>query len=118
MFPPGGLLSVGAFSWVSGRVAGRLLVPLRGLGEGNHLCRSFPMKPFDVALGNELRERELPGLLPMGGEPAEFLRIQNRVEYALPWKPLLPLRTVLATYRCTRLSPQLQSSHIGKRSGV
>ena len=34
------------------------------------------MKSFHIALGNELWERELPGLLPMVGEPAEFLRIQ------------------------------------------
>jgi hypothetical protein len=103
---------------VSDLVTGRLLLPLRDLGEGDDLGRSFPMKPFHIAFGNELWERKLPGLLPMVGEPPEFLWIQDRVEYALPWKPLLPLRTVLATYRCTRLSPQLQSSHIGERSGV
>src|SRR5262245_41690911 len=34
------------------------------------------MKPLHIALGNELRERELPGLLPMGGEAATFLRVQ------------------------------------------
>jgi hypothetical protein len=66
-----------AFSWVSGLVAGRLLVPLRGLGEGNHLRRSVAVKPCAVTLRNELREGELPGLLPMVGEPAEFLRVQT-----------------------------------------
>ena len=94
------------------------MLPLRDLGQGDDLCRSFPVESFAVALHNELWEGKLPGLLPMGGEAATFLWVQHRVEYALPWKPLLPLRTVLATYRCTRLSPQLQSSHIGERSGV
>lgn len=68
---------VGAFSWVSGLVAGRLLLPLRGLGEGDHFHRSLAVKPFHVALRNEFRERELPGLLPMVGEPAEFLWVQT-----------------------------------------
>lgn len=79
MFPPGGLLSVGAFSWVSGCVAGRWLLPLRDFGEGDDLRRSLAVKPFPVAFRNELWERELPGLLPMVGEPAEFLRIQSQL---------------------------------------
>ena len=79
MFLPLGPSWVGVFSWLSGLVASRLLLPLRDLGEGNHLCRSLAMKPFYVALCNEFRERELPGLLPMVGEPAEFLRVQTQL---------------------------------------
>src|SRR2546427_12394706 len=70
---------VWAFAWVPGRVAGRLLLPLRDLGEGDHLHRSLPVKPFQVALRNALREGELPGLLPMVGEPAKFLRVQPQL---------------------------------------
>jgi len=73
LFPPGGPSCVGAFSWVSGRVAGGLLLPLRDLGKGNDLHRSLPMKAFPVALRNELRQGELPGLLPVVGEPTKFL---------------------------------------------
>src|SRR6266851_8295561 len=79
LFPPGGRSCVGAFPWVSGPVAGRLLLPLRDLGKGDHLRRSLAVKPLHVALGNELREREFPGLLPMGGKPAEFLRVQTEL---------------------------------------
>ena len=77
-WPPSRMLpsGVGACSWVSGLITGRLLLPLRDLDEGDNLRRSLPMKPFLVTLRNELWERELPGLLPMVGEPAEFLRIQ------------------------------------------
>jgi hypothetical protein len=70
------------------------LLPLRDLGEGDHLRRSLAVKPFPIALRNELREGELPGLLPMGGEPAEFLRIQTELTRHLDMqiaevKPLL-----------------------------
>lgn len=53
--------------------------PCRGLGEGDDLRRSLAVKPFHVALRNELRKRGLPGLLPMGGEPATFLRVQPQL---------------------------------------
>jgi hypothetical protein len=56
-----------------------LLLPLRDLGEGDDLRRSLAMKPFLVAFRNELWERELPGLLPMIGEAAEFLRVQPQL---------------------------------------
>jgi hypothetical protein len=55
------------------------MLPLCGLGERDDLRRSLTMKPFHVALGNELRERKLPGLLPMVSEPAEFLWIQTQL---------------------------------------
>jgi hypothetical protein len=54
------------------------LLPLRGLGERNDLRRSLPVKTFLVTLRNELWERELPGLLPMVGESAEFFRVQTQ----------------------------------------
>jgi hypothetical protein len=53
-----------------------LLLPLRDVGEGDDLRRSLPMKAFAVACRNELREGKLPGLLPMVGEAATFLRVQ------------------------------------------
>jgi hypothetical protein len=37
------------------------------------------MKAFHVAFRNELRERQLPRFLPMGGEPATFLRIHPQL---------------------------------------
>jgi hypothetical protein len=52
------------------------------------------MKPFHIALGNELWERELPGLTPMVSEPTEFLRVQPQLTCHLDMqiaqvKPLL-----------------------------
>ena len=79
MAPPGEPLCVGAFSWSVGLIAGRLLLPLRDLGEGNHLRWALAVKAFPVALCNEFRERDLPGLLPIIGEPAEFLRVQTEL---------------------------------------
>src|SRR6266849_5921408 len=78
--PPGSFPGrrVGACAWRSRLVAGRWLLSLRDLGEGDHLRRSLAMKPFPVALRNKLREGELPGLLPMVGEPAEFLWVQTQ----------------------------------------
>jgi hypothetical protein len=70
---------VGAWSWVSGLIAGRLLLPLRDLGEGDHLRRSLTVEPFPIAFRNELWEGKLPGLLPMVGEPAKFLRVQPQL---------------------------------------
>src|SRR2546427_4017529 len=48
-----------AFAWVPGRVAGRLLLPLRDLGEGDHLHRSLPVKPFQVALRKDRKSTRL-----------------------------------------------------------
>jgi hypothetical protein len=55
------------------------------------------MKSFHVALGNELREWELPGLVPMVGEPTEFLWVQSQLAGHLDMqiaqaKPLLGFR--------------------------
>jgi hypothetical protein len=52
-----------------------LLLPFRDLGERDHLRRSLAVEPFLIAFRNELREGQLPRLLPMVGEPAKFLRI-------------------------------------------
>jgi hypothetical protein len=70
---------VRALAWGFGRVADCGLLPLCDLGERNHFCWSLAMKPFAVAFRNELRQGEFPGLLPMVGEPTEFLRIQTEL---------------------------------------
>jgi hypothetical protein len=63
------------------------------------------MKPFSVALGNKLRERALPGLLPMVGKPTKFLRVQSQFPRHLDMqiaqvKPLLRFRPgVEASFR-------------------
>jgi hypothetical protein len=56
-----------------------LLLPLRDLGERDHLRRSLAAEPILIAFRNELREGKLPGLLPMVGEHAKFLRIQPQL---------------------------------------
>jgi hypothetical protein len=55
------------------------------------------MKSFSVALGDELREWGLPGLLTMVGEPTEFLWVQPQLACHLDMqiaqvKPLLGFR--------------------------
>jgi len=45
---------------VSGLVAGRWLLPLRDLGEGDHLRRSLAVEPLPIAFRNELRQGKLP----------------------------------------------------------
>ena len=60
--PPRTLPSgVGASSWVSRRVTGRWLLPLRDLGEGDHLCRSLAVQPFPIAFRTELRQGKPQG---------------------------------------------------------
>jgi hypothetical protein len=54
-----------------------LLLPLRDLGEGDHLRQSLAVEPFPRAFRNELWEGKLPGLLPMVGKSPEFLRMQT-----------------------------------------
>ena len=93
---------VGAFAGLSGLVMGRLLLPLCDLGEGDDLHWSLPMKAFTVAFRNELWEGELPGLLPMVGESAEFLRVQPQFTRHLDMqitqaKPLLGFRPGVET---------------------
>jgi hypothetical protein len=71
MGPPVGRSGVGAFSCVFGPVMGRLLLPLCDLGEGDHLRQSLPVESRVVALGNELRDVCLWGMLsPQAGCPS------------------------------------------------
>src|SRR6266487_3618399 len=68
----------------------------------HHLCRSLAVEPFLVALRNKLWEGKLPGLLPMGGESAEFLWVQPQLTRHLDMpitqaKPLLGFRPGVET---------------------
>ena len=124
--PPRTLPSgVGASSWVSRRVAGRWLLPLRDLGEGDHLCRSLAVQPFPIAFRTELRQGKPPGLLPMVGESPALLRIQTQLTRHLDMqvtqvKPPLGFRPdVEAGFRLLHDipffgQPAVRASHLGQ----